>query len=54
MTTFKCHQCGKESDKTGTCPTCNVALEKACGVCGYGFDQCICSGGSTKEPRIKH
>jgi hypothetical protein len=54
MTRFKCHQCGKESLKTGRCQDCNIAFEKACGVCGYTFDQCVCAGGSTKEPRAKH
>ncbi len=51
---FKCHKCGKTSEKTGSCPVCNAPLEKACSACGYGFDQCICTGGSTKEPRAKH
>ncbi len=51
---FKCHKCGKESQKTGSCPACGYPLEKECPVCGYGFDQCICTGGSTKEPKQKH
>lgn len=54
MAKFKCHQCGKESLKTGMCAGCNVALEKECPVCGHGFDQCTCTGGSTKEPKVKH
>lgn len=54
MTKFKCHQCGRESLKHGTCSSCNIAFEKACPICGYGTDQCICTGGSTKEPKVKH
>ncbi len=51
---FKCHKCGRTSKRAGSCPVCNLPLEKACPVCGYGFDQCICTGGSTKEPKAKH
>jgi predicted amidophosphoribosyltransferase len=42
MSGFRCHKCGFDSSKTGSCPKCNIALERVCGVCGEEEDLCTC------------
>jgi len=42
MGLFKCHKCGHESLKVGSCPECKVALEKECPFCKEEYEFCTC------------
>ena len=55
MTILRCHQCGYTAKKVGSCPKCNIALHRKCGVCGMEIEFCTCTSiiAQTKGHRQK-